>query len=117
MRPPGYDHVCVFGVLPSSLFSVTLTPGSSTAFARRSRAKSGSDTFGASKYFGSGTTRTVVPVLRAPTVPTTFSFSATSPPANTIRCTFPSRLTSTSSRFDSALVTDTPTPCRPPENA
>ena len=60
--------------------------------------------------------RSDVPVVRAPQVPTFFSFSATSPSSNTMRCTLPSRLTSTSSRFDSALVTDTPTPCRPPEN-
>ena len=39
-----------------------------------------------------------------------------SPSANSMRCNWPSRLTSTSSFFDSAQTTDTPTPCRPPEN-
>src|SRR5690606_33775265 len=40
---------------------------------------------------------------------------ATSPPAKTISCTPASRQTVTSRRFDSALVTETPTPCKPPE--
>jgi hypothetical protein len=33
------------------------------------------------------------------------------------RQTYPWRLTSTSSRVDSALTTEEPTPCRPPETA
>jgi len=44
-------------------------------------------------------------------------FSITSPSAKAMLCTPPSRHTVISSRDESALVTDTPTPCKPPENA
>jgi hypothetical protein len=43
------------------------------------------------------------------------SGSTTAPPANAIVAAWPPRHTVTSSRFASALVTLTPTPCRPPE--
>ena len=38
-----------------------------------------------------------------------------SPRANSCRYTFPSRRTSATSHSESALTTDTPTPCNPPE--
>ena len=61
-----------------------------------------------------------VPVLRTPRLSSRSSARVrsgvtTSPWANAIACTAPSRYTVTSSRFDNALVTDTPTPCSPPE--
>ena len=80
------------------------------------RSRSSSDTFGESKYFLFGQMRSDVPVFFSPTLPVFFSFFVTAPSANAIACTPPSRLISTSRRSDSALVTDTPTPCRPPEN-
>ena len=70
---------------------------------------------GESKYFGSGQNRTRVPLSRGPAVPILFSGSLTLPlSANTSRWRAPSRAISTSTRFASALVTHTPTPCRPP---
>jgi len=71
--------------------------------------------FGVSKYFGSGQKRRRVPVLRLPTVPTTSSAELRSPSRNSIRCSWPSRRITTSTRFDSAFTTLTPTPWRPPE--
>ena len=50
-------------------------------------------------------------------VPIFFSFSTVSPPSKAIWWTVPSRVTRTSRRLESALVTETPTPWRPPENA
>jgi hypothetical protein len=70
---------------------------------------------GVSKYLGSGQKRMVVPVLRWPTVPVTFSFSFKNPSSKAMAYCLPSRLISTSSRVDRALTTETPTPCRPPE--
>ena len=98
------------------MLSVTCTPGSSTAFERTMRSRSGSDTFGLSKYFLLGQMRSDVPVSRGAQLRIFLSFSLTAPSSKTMRCTPPSRFTSTSSRSESALVTDTPTPCRPPEN-
>ncbi len=45
-----------------------------------------------------------------------FSSSLTKPFSKAIVLSRPSRHTVTSRRFDRAFVTDTPTPCRPPEN-
>ena len=80
------------------------------------RSRSFSETFGESKYFLFGQMRSDVPVFFSPTLPVFFSFFTTLPSANAIWCTPPSRLISTSSFSESAFVTDTPTPCRPPEN-
>jgi hypothetical protein len=70
---------------------------------------------GESKYFGSGQKCTSVPVLRLPTEPTTLSASAVSPFSKAMTCSWPLRRIRHSSRFDSALTTDTPTPWSPPE--
>ena len=71
--------------------------------------------FGESKYFASGQKRTRVPLSRGPALPVFFSGSFTWPlRPNTMRHAAPSRFTSTSSLVDSALLTHTPTPCRPP---
>jgi hypothetical protein len=98
------------------MLSVTFTPGSRTAFERTMRSRASSATFGESKYFRFGQMRIEVPVFFSPTLPVFFSFFATLPSSNAIWWTPPSRLISTSSFSDSALVTDMPTPCRPPEN-
>ena len=70
-----------------------------------------------SKYLGLGQTVTRVPVFGSPLLAArAASFSRTSPSAKLIACALPSRQTVTSSRRARALVTDTPTPCSPPEN-
>ena len=108
---------CQVSVSPLSWFSrMTFRPGHNTALARSRCLSRETEIFGESKYDGSGQKRRMVPVLRLPTVSTTSRSAVFSPPANSIRCTSPSRLTNTSSFFDRALTTDTPTPCRPPEN-
>src|SRR5690606_20184591 len=99
-----------------STSSVTSSPGHSTAFARRRCFKRDSENVGESKYFGSGQKRTVVPVLFFGTLPTTSSLPLRSPPTKLMLYSLPSRRIQTSRFFDSALTTDTPTPCRPPEN-
>ncbi len=71
---------------------------------------------GLSKYDESGQKRTVVPVLALPTSPTTSSFDFTLPLANEMLYSLPPRRTQHSRFFESAFTTDTPTPCRPPEN-
>ena len=68
------------------------------------------ENFGESKYRESGQKRIAVPVLRRPTGPITASSTTFSPPSNAIAYSLPSRFTRTSSRRDSALTTDTPTP-------
>ena len=71
-----------------------------------------------SKYFPSGQTRTRVPWdLSCLDVGFVLSFSMTLPSAKVKVETCPSRQTVTSNLLDSALVTETPTPCKPPENA
>jgi hypothetical protein len=77
---------------------------------------SGTEKRSESKNFGSGQKRTVVPVLRAPTLPTTSSFECMRPSRKLMLYSLPPRRTQHSRCFDSALTTDTPTPCRPPEN-
>ena len=106
----------VFSILPFfSTPSVNFTPGSSIAFARISAAMSAATICGESKYFASGQKRTRVPLSRGPTVPIFLSGSLTLPlSANTRRWRAPSRVTSTSRRRASALVTQMPTPCNPP---
>ncbi len=71
--------------------------------------------FDESKNFSSGQKRMVVPVFRLPTCPTTFSSLFFFPSAYHMKYSLPSRRTRTSSFFDRALTTETPTPCRPPE--
>src|SRR5881628_457916 len=61
----------------------------------------------------SGLKVTRVPVLRV--LPVFASAAVFLPRANRCFHALPSRQTSTSSHSDSALVTETPTPCRPPE--
>lgn len=73
--------------------------------------------FSESKYLPSGQTRTRVPFFSPRSARRVASASMTSPPENASVETLPSRQTATSSRVDSAFVTETPTPCRPPENA
>ena len=65
------------------------------------------------KMLSSGRNQTVVPVPF--TLPITSSFFFVSPLSNAMWCFLPSRSTHTSSFFDSAFTTDTPTPCNPPE--
>jgi hypothetical protein len=99
-----------------STTSVTVTPGISTALLRSRWVSSLMGSWGDSKYLASGHARTVVPCLRSPlSIGRTTSGSITSPPENASCAALPSRKDWTSSRFDSALVTETPTPCRPPE--
>ncbi len=57
------------------------SPGQSTALARRTCLSFGMLNLGESKNFGSGQKRTVVPVLRWPTVPTTLSSEVLAPSA------------------------------------
>ena len=81
------------------------------------RSRSGSDTFGLSKYFLFGQMRSDVPVSRGRALRR--SSSASRARRRSRRRCDARRLracTSTSRRSDSALVTDTPTPCSPPEN-
>ena len=98
------------------MLSVTFTPGINIALERSKCSNSAREIVGESKYFGSGHIRIVEPVSLTAHLPVTANGSTTSPSANTIRWFLPSRLTSTSSREDSALVTETPTPCSPPVN-
>ena len=62
----------------------------------------------------SGLKETVVP--RSFVSPVTVSSCVLSPRAKAISCTLPPRRTCTLSHSESALTTDTPTPCKPPEN-
>ena len=67
------------------------------------------------KISGSGQNVTIVPVL---VVGFPFrSLPTALPRSNSIVQVNPSRATSTVSRRESALTTETPTPCRPPETA
>src|SRR5690606_9146150 len=99
-----------------STFSTTSSPGHSTAFARSTCFRRVIENVGLSKYEGSGQKRIVVPVLLLPTFPTTSSLPRRLPFAKLMLYSWPSRRIHTSRCFDSALTTDTPTPCRPPEN-
>src|SRR5690606_40508720 len=100
-----------------STVRLTFTPGSSTALLRSRWVSSPRGICALSKYLGSGQTRTRVPDFLRPASGYGARGSATSPPSKTRRLEPPSRQTTTSSRVASALVTDTHTPCRPPENA
>src|SRR5579863_7318416 len=95
---------------------VTRSPGQSTALALSTRLRSGTENRSESKNLGSGQKRTVVPVLRAPTVPTTSSLEWTLPSLKLMLYSLPPRLIQHSRCPESALTTETPTPCRPPEN-
>ena len=63
--------------------------------------------------WGSGQNVIRVPVLRD--VPVGRIGASGTPRSYDCAQTFPSRRTSTSSRFESAFTTETPTPWRPPE--
>ena len=54
-------------------------------------------------------------VPRRSVVPVTASGATGTPWRNSIWCTLPLRQMRSFSHSDSALTTDTPTPCRPPE--
>ena len=98
--------------------SVTLTPGSKTAFDLNKRISSGIGMPGLSKYLPSGHARTRVPCdLSSLPAVLVFNFSITLPSAKVRVEIWPSRHTVTSKRLDRALVTETPTPCKPPEKA
>src|SRR6185503_20105381 len=113
-RPFSYSQA-IFSLVASSS-SVTLRPGHSTALARRTCFKCDSRNLGESKYLVSGQKRTTVPVRDLGAAPTFFSGPVRSPCLKVIAYSVASRYTVTSSLLDSALTTDTPTPCRPPEN-
>ena len=49
------------------------------------------------------------------TGPTTAKGASASPSRNSMTCSLPSRQIVSLSQVDSALTTETPTPCRPPE--
>ena len=66
------------------------------------------------KVFGEGKNVTSVPRL-PPVSPTTFSGATATPSRNSMKCSLPSRQIVSLSQLDSALTTETPTPCRPPE--
>src|SRR5262249_24375009 len=68
----------------------------------------------ATKMSGSGRKRTLVP-RRLGTRPSLCNLPFGLPRSNSMRCSVCSRATSTSIRSDSALVTETPTPCKPPD--
>jgi hypothetical protein len=103
------------GVAVFSLASVTVTPGISTALLRSRCISSAMRQLGDSKYLASGQTRTLVPCLRSPA-------GRGAPPGARSR-----RRREHQARhlalapagglqpLASALVTLTPTPCRPPE--
>ena len=98
-----------------SLMNRMRRPGESTAFARMTCLRRGTANFVVSKNCSSAQKRTVEPVLRFPTCPTTFSSDFFFPSAKRMLYSLPSRRTHTSSRFESALTTETPTPWSPPE--
>src|SRR5690606_6392960 len=106
--PPVYSQrSCSCGFSTSS---VTSRPGQSTAFARSACLSRDSENAAESKYLGLGQKRTVVPVVFLATLPTTSSFPFRSPSAKLMLYSLPSRRIHTSSCFDSALTTETPTP-------
>ncbi len=98
----------------ASTASETRRPGHSTAFAFSTCLRRGTEMFGESKKPGSGQKRTVVPVWPRLAVPTASSFENTLPFLKPMFHSLPSRRTLHSRCFESALTTETPTPCRPP---
>ena len=66
------------------------------------------------KVFGEARKVTSVPVL-PPDSPVTFSGASGSPSVNDISCGLPARQIFSFSQDESALTTETPTPCRPPD--
>ena len=92
------------------------SPGHSTALAFSVCFSCGTENLSESKNFGSGQKRTVVPVLRWPTLPTSSSLELSLPSLKLMLYSLPPRLIQHSSRLESAFTTETPTPCRPPEN-
>jgi hypothetical protein len=98
----------------SSFDSVTLSFGHSTAFARSTWASFGTANLSVSKYCGSGQKRMVVPLFDLGTSPTTSSLDLSLPPEKLRLYSLPPRRTQHSRFRESALTTDTPTPCSPP---
>src|SRR3984893_18179503 len=113
-RSPVKNHSSFSPV--ASFVNVMRRPGHNTAFAFRVCLSGGTENLSESKNFGSGQKRTVVPVLRAPTVPTMDSFESILPSLKLMLYSLPPRLILQSRCLESALTTETPTPCRPPEN-
>ncbi len=73
-------------------------------------------TSSSSKISESGRKVIVVPTASSLAIFPTISMSPVgSPRSNSCRWILPSRRTSATSRSESALTTETPTPCRPPE--
>ena len=66
------------------------------------------------KVLGEGRNVTSVPRLSFAS-PTAFSGATATPSRNSMKCSLPSRQMVSLSQVDSALTTDTPTPCSPPE--
>ena len=66
------------------------------------------------KVFGDGRNVTSVPRLPSAS-PVTASGATASPSRNSMKCSLPSRQIVSLSQVDSALTTETPTPCRPPD--
>ena len=66
------------------------------------------------KVFFDGRNVTSVPRLSC-AAPTTASGATASPSRNSMKCSLPSRQMVSLSQADSALTTETPTPCRPPD--
>src|SRR5205814_10075173 len=100
----------------ASFLKVTRRPGHNSAFALRVWSSCGTENLSESTNFGSGQKRMVVPVLRWPTVPVASSREAILPSLKLMLYCLPPRLIQHSRCFDSAFTTETPTPCRPPEN-
>ena len=95
-----------------------MTPGNNTALERSRRIRSAIGMAALSKYLPSGQARTRVPWALSPlSAGFVLSFSITLPSAKLRVDIWPSRHTVTSRRLERALVTDTPTPCKPPEKA
>src|ERR1044072_5975975 len=101
----------------ASFSNVILRPGHNTALALSTCRREGTENLSLSKNLGSSQKRTVVPVLRCPTVPTTSSFEETLPSLKLMLYSLPLGLIQHSSCFDKAFTTETPTPCRPPETS
>ncbi len=73
-------------------------------------------TSSSSKISESGRKVIVVPVGSSFAIaPTTSTSPRGAPRSNSWRCTLPSRRTSAARRSESALTTETPTPCSPPD--
>ncbi len=112
--PPSYFISSRFSTAWRMSDSTMLTPELRKASSRRrcsSVAKSNSTMV---KVLGDGKKVTSVPRLPFES-PTTFSGATATPSANSMKCSLPSRQIVSLSQLDSALTTETPTPCKPPD--